>query len=381
MKQAFEHRFEFLLEDWVNTNTHTQNYPGIKKFLNSLEEELKELGLTTEWHPPFIEGQKTDQPSALFATLPATGDQPGPQITFVTHADTVFPLSSPFQTLTWSDDRNHAFGPGVIDDKGSILIALFLLEKMTSKESRNFTLHFLCMPGEEVGSPGFAKVMEKISFRSQYLIGMEPALADGSIIHSRRGNRWMEVTTEGPGGHAGRDAGKVINPLESLIKKITLIQDALHSLRGVSMSVGAILTDSQEFNVIPSKATAKLDLRFETNELKKEVEQKMEPFLKDTSWKWAEDCPAMGLEPKSEALHKKALQLIEKHEKRPVKIQMGFGSSDCNHLARPGLIILDGMGAVGTGLHTQQETIEINSLFTRARVLIDLVNWIEQQHA
>ena len=84
----------------------------------------------------------------------------------------------------------------------------------------------------------------------------------------------------------------------------------------------------------------------------------------------------MGYESKAAEFHQAAVRFIEKHEKKVVKIQMGHGSSDSNYLYRPGLFMIDGMGAVGHGIHSPSETVEVNSLFTRSAAVVDLIQWV-----
>ena len=67
-------------------------------------------------------------------------------------------------------------------------------------------------------------------------------------------------------------------------------------------------------------------------------------------------------------------RLIEKAEGRLAAAGPSGGTSDCNNLSRPGLSIIDGLGAKGGGMHTEKEFIILSSLKTRAAVLAEFLS-------
>lgn len=365
-----------VLEEWVNLNSHHQNREGVKAILERVCKEATTLGLTSEWVPAESTSGIQD---ALSCRLPATFNlENAPEILLVTHADTVFSVDSPFQTLTWSDDRKSAIGPGVIDDKGGILVALLTLERLATLKHRPFSLRLLCMPAEEIGSPGHVHFLKLAGSKASMILGFEPSLSDGSIIHSRRGNRWVELTLSGPGGHAGRDAGKVKNPLQHLAAILTEISQFSRPENDLSVTPTVLRTDTEGFNVIPSQATARLDIRYDTNESRDQLFKQLAPLLNQTQWSLHEDCPAMPLNTENLALGKAIQGEIQKIETLNVRSIAGTGSSDSNYAARPGIPMIDGLGPVGSGLHSIQETIQTESLFTRSEVLSAVIqSWFQ----
>ena len=367
-----------LLEILVNQNSHHDHITGIMTVLETIANEAQGLGLLIDWHRAVY-----GRASALCATLPAVEDNkaisPIRTILLVTHADTVFPVDSNFQKISWNDDRSRAVGPGVIDDKGGIIVTLLLLEKLATLSSRDYEVKLLCMPSEEIGSPGFSKWLEAQSATASIILGFEPSLPDGSIIHSRRGNRWYEFTLQGPGGHAGRDAGKVMNPAINLASLISEIEKIGKPDQGSSTTLGSFHTNTNGFNVIPSEAIAKLDVRYESNQLRDQVHEDILRVIKKSAysdhvkWKLHEDCPAMRLNPESIGLGKSLAEEIEKIEGRKISVVAAAGSSDLNYLHQPGIPMIDGLGAVGTGLHTENETLETASLETRAEAIFKVI--------
>ncbi len=90
-------------------------------------------------------------------------------------------------------------------------------------------------------------------------------------------------------------------------------------------------------------------------------------------WKLAEDCPAMSLNPESLPLAQALIREIEVIEKRKISVVAGSGSSDSNYLYQPGIPMVDGLGAVGTGLHSETETLEVASIRTRAQAIFNTI--------
>jgi glutamate carboxypeptidase len=394
-KSALSSRAIETLETWVNLNSHSKNIQGIIQQQKWVEDELRLLGAeikTLGHHPPVVLGK-------ILATEPSTDPKiKQATITLVCHADTVFPVESPFQKFIRSSDGKTAIGPGVNDDKGSIMVGLLAMESYALQKVRHHTVQLLCMPTEEIGSPGLQALMQQISGESTHTIGLEPSLVDGSIIHSRRGNRWYELKVKGPGGHAGRDAGKISNPVEALNSILNSIRISTEALiknsvavasttsaggtddLGGSVTLTSFTTSSTQFNVIPAEAIARLDVRYRSNVLRDQIHQVILPYLEKSEWRLVEDCPAMPYQIEAAALHSYAVQCIHRIESRnntsAIHCVAGAGSSDSNYLSRPGLIQIDGMGAVGSGLHSEKETVVLDSLFSRSQVILELLNCI-----
>jgi glutamate carboxypeptidase len=131
--------------------------------------------------------------------------------------------------------------------------------------------------------------------------------------------------------------------------------------------------------VIPSEAIAKIDVRYDTNLLRDELHTKILDLIENHSrtdqlaWKLADDCPAMSFNPESEPIAKKLLESIRKIESRSVSYVPASGSSDSNFLYRPGIPMIDGLGPVGSGLHTENETLEVSTLESRASAIFEVI--------
>ena len=104
-----------------------------------------------------------------------------------------------FEGFQLDEKAGIARGPGVIDDKGGIVVALEGLKRFLKISPGRMVCDF-CASAEELGSPGFHQLFKKLSGDSAMVLGFEPSLDNGSIIQSRRGNRWYHIKVEGGRG-------------------------------------------------------------------------------------------------------------------------------------------------------------------------------------
>lgn len=371
-------RYLDVLRAWVNQNSHTENPDGVRKIQASAHEEAFRLGLTLQWVPSTL-------PTAPHQALYGTKGNGPKHVALVCHADTVFPKDSTFQKCIEHPD--HWIGPGVIDDKGGILVTLLAIEELNASFPETVTVHWICMPTEETGSHGYHDFLADLGRKVELVLGFEPALPDGSIIASRRGNQWFQIDIRGRGGHAGRDATAILNPALEAALVAGHATDLSDEASLTSVTVTGLETNSPTFNTIPSTARVKIDGRFEHAAEGERVLSKMqiigtEPFLKPKTeamqpltktLKVLENCPAFSRTPNVEALARYALQTIKRIEGISVDVRASGGSADANYISRPGLPILDGLGPRGSGMHTEQERIELGSLKTRALITKDLL--------
>ena len=136
----------------------------------------------------------------LIAEIPgATGQY----VNLVMHADTVLSTVDAGSFSFDKKDPRRAFGSGIIDNKGGIVVALSGVRKfLESTKKLKLGLRIICSPNEEVGSVGFLDIYKSLSKDAALVLGFEPGLSNGSIVHSRRGNRWYTIKVIGREAHA-----------------------------------------------------------------------------------------------------------------------------------------------------------------------------------
>lgn len=180
------------------------------------------------------------------------------------HADTVFDAKSPFQHFTLNQDGTSAKGPGIIDDKGGIVVALEGLRRFLSEDDTKYKFRFISSPSEETGSTNVLEKYNSFAGDTWLVLGFEPSLENGSIVESRRGNRWYHIKVHGKEAHSGRAHKDGVNACHELATKITRISALTNYKKDVTVSIGHMNGGQEKYNIVCGQAEAKIDTRFST---------------------------------------------------------------------------------------------------------------------
>jgi len=144
-----------LLERLTNINTGTLNKAGVAEVVGLLNTELLQLGFDSRT----LAGDVIEMPSCpgseytidVADHLLATKSGEGKRMLMIGHVDTVFPVDSPFQTF--SRDGDTAYGPGVSDMKGGLVVMLYALKALNHfGELEDKAISILLNSDEEIGS-------------------------------------------------------------------------------------------------------------------------------------------------------------------------------------------------------------------------------------
>lgn len=370
------------LEKLVSLTSNSNDKKGVTKVQNHLKKEFQKIGLNCEF---FRDLHKTYAP-LLVAELEGETDV---WINLVCHADTVhLPADFPSRTtLTGEDILN---GPGVIDNKGGIVVIQEVLKAILDlrpdKHQRRLGIRVICSPNEEIGSPGFHSYFKRFSMSGCAVLGFEPATATGSIIGSRQGNRWYNVEVKGQEAHAGRDHQLGVNAAHEIALKTVALEKLTNYKDGLTVNIGHINAGRKKHNVVAAKAKALVDVRFRSLSQRKEAHQEVVKIIDQaqiensnglttqSKWKIVDDCPPFQEGDKSRDLYLIFKHAVEKIEKKKISLCHAGGCADSNHFNRAGMPILDGLGPIGGEMHTRDEWLKVSSLATRAQAATVLIN-------
>jgi glutamate carboxypeptidase len=298
-------------------------------------------------------------------------------ILLLCHMDTVFPLGTINKT-PFRETCGKIFGPGTLDMKAGIVIALAGIEE-AQKFGLNRPVTLLCTSDEEIGSMTSRQHIELLAKESALALVLEPALVDGSLKTWRKGVGEFWVKTKGRAAHAGGDHEKGRNAIEEMAHQVIAIQKLTDYSKQTTLNVGVIKGGTVS-NVVPEEADIQVDVRViqagEWERLESEM-RGLKPVLADTSLEITGDLnrPPMRFDETMEATFKKA-QSIAAQIGMELKAGGTGGASDGNFIAPLGIPVLDGMGAVGEGAHSEREYIFANSLDERTKLLsVLLTSW------
>lgn len=369
------------LTELVSISSETKDLAGVLEVQKKIFEKLKSLGAEVEWIEPEVSGYAP----GVFAVWGDGAVLPG--VCLVSHADTVYPAEY-LRSYSYSEESGLIHGSGVADNKGGLVVGLSALEKFLKKnevEALRRPLYFFSSSCEEVGSPSFQKFIRQLSTRLEYVLGLEPALPDGSLIKKRRGNRYYSITITGNSVHTGRDLKEAANPVAGLVLLYELVEKLKERHPLVNVSVNGVRGYPFKFNMSCEKIEVNIDTRFEKTADIRVFHEEFSHAVKKLSFESqdsvnkgafyveiVDDCPAFD----AGIIPKEFVAIAQKYsdaEKREVFLGDGLGASDCCYFYRDGLKILDGLGPRGGKIHSNEEFAVATSLDTRATALANAI--------
>ena len=372
-----------LLEELVHIDSATLNVAGVTRMQKRVAQELESFGFTSRLVP------SVDPRFAPLLVAEIEGESPQ-FVSFVTHTDTVLKNFSP-TPFAVSPDGATVQGSGVIDNKGGLVVGLSSLRHYLKSNKPHYSLRFVCSPNEEMGSIGFIDDFRKLSEDTVLALGLEPALENGDIINQRRGNRWYNISIQGKEAHAGRSYGTHINAAHELALKIAKLQKLTNYRDHVSVNFNHIEAGRDRHNVICGRADVKLDTRFSTFASRDKLHDAIvdclntsytkstcKRYTATSSYEVVDDCPPFSPSMRSRWIVRQYLKTLKKREARSVRARGSGGAGDVNYFSRRGVLVLDGLGPVGAGMHTEDEIVEVPTLLTRSRALSDFLSYFNK---
>jgi glutamate carboxypeptidase len=372
-------RMEACLERWCAINSGTRNRAGIETFAAAVLEEFAPLGADTRrvnlpaWESVDDEGRKTAFETAPAIVLRKRPEAPR-QMLLAIHLDTVYPESSPFQSVTrLGPDRLG--GPGVADAKGGVAllgVALEALERSALAEKLGWTV--VLNPDEEIGSPCSMGLLAEAAAGADLGLVFEPSLPDGSMISERKGSGNFAIVVRGRAAHVGRafDEGRhAIHALADLVHEVASWNG---EMPGVIANTG-VLRGGGAVNVVPDFALARLNLRVEDAAQQQEVMRRLEDLVRRIRKRHEVDIEIDGAflsppKPRDRAMES-LMRELERTGKE-VGVEIGWkrsgGVCDGNKLAAAGLPTIDTMGPEGGEIHSEREYLLLDRLVPRTQL-------------
>jgi glutamate carboxypeptidase len=371
---AMAPQYRELLGQLVNINTATQNIAGLAQVRQLLIPQFEALGLVLTKHRLAQDGREV-----LSFEMP--GAQP--KVLLVGHLDTVFPATGAFQSLQEQGDR--LIGPGVIDMKGGVVLLLNVLEQL-KKQGGLEQVRVVLNDDEEIGSPHSKAMLRNLAKGLPFGLVFEPGLADGAVVSSQSGIRWIKLSTTGKAAHAGLEPEKGIDACLDLAIKAKKVTELAQAGKGLTINPGLIEGGTKP-NIVCEKASVTFDIRFRAQSDWQQLASAIEkigavsdvynPLLKQGTHTEVTQLAEMPLLPAAntaELLGRIQASARALGQTVPARA-VGYGS-DGNNLAETGMQLLVGVGPYGGGMHTDQEFMLLSSYQERLALLTKLITQI-----
>lgn len=303
----------------------------------------------------------------------ARPDQADGGILFIGHLDTVHPLGT-LDEMPWRQSDGRCYGPGILDMKGGIVIALRAISELRGAGmAPHLPITVLLNSDEEVGSPTTRELIEAEASKHRYVLIAEPARRNGAVVVARHAVSRFKLVTRGRPSHAGLRLNEGHSAIQEMAHQVIGI-DRL-SEPDCTFSVG-VVHGGKWVNCVARECEAEL-LSVSTSEDARTRGLKTLDGLRPTS-SGTEVTVTPGLV--RPFWHTGAGDKSLYQTAARIAAQLGFdlpgeasgGGSDGNFTGALGVSTLDGLGPRGDFPHTRDEHIVIESLAERGRLLAGL---------
>lgn len=290
------------------------------------------------------------------------------------HLDTVWPLGT-LKTMGWRVADGRLWGPGVLDMKTGVAMAMTALELLTEAGLLHREIVLLLTGDEEVGSPESRKLIERSAAGCNAVLVLEPGQGT-SCKTARKGTGGWRIEVKGVAAHAGVDFEKGANALRELARAIETVSGWTDPKRGLTVSVG-MAGGGTASNVVPAGAWAEVDVRIARASDGPRIAKRF-VGLKAVDRRCTVTVTGGINRPPMERT-RGTVQLFERA--RSLAAEMGLalgeastgGASDGNLTSAIGVPTLDGMGAVGEGAHARHESVIVEHLAPRTALIAGML--------
>lgn len=371
-----------LLEKLVNINSGTTNPEGVYQVGELLRPEFAQLGFRTRW---------VEEPRSMHHAGTLVAEHPGRKgrrLLLIGHLDTVFAPDSKFQRFEMR--KNTVKGPGVLDDKGGVIVILYALKAMQAAHTLDNAAITVVLTGdeEESGKPTYIsrKPLFDAARKSDVALDFEAAVTLDTGTIARRGIASWVLITHGNESHSAtifqKEVGDgAIFEMSRILNEMRLRFAGTKFLTynpGMVIGGTTIAYDERtaqgtafgKTNVVPKVAAAKGDYRFLTMKQKLAFEKNLTAIVKQhlpgtkASLVFQDGIPAMPPTARNMAL-------LKKYSDASVDLGLGQikaldpglrGAGDISHTAAMVPFNLAGLGPMGIGSHSVIEAMDIKSL-------------------
>lgn len=386
-----------LLEDLCAISTATGDADGLRLCARRLGRDLVDLGFHVEIENHLnVEG--VAQPVLVANTNPANERH----VLLIGHLDTVLPATKPDRL----DDR--IVGTGALDMKGGFaaLVGALRLRWARGQETpKGLTL--IAVPDEEIGGPISESAVRRWGANSRAVLVLEPGQQNAggeTIVTGRRGLSVWRLDARGRAAHSGLAFADGRSALAAAASWTAGAQAISENNGGPIVNVGRIIGGDSEFvqdlgeehrfvgtsqrlNVVADRCLVEGEARYLTLADRDRVLVRLRQLADRTAERWGVKIDLEVVDeilpmPPSDSGAELARMLVEAAENDGWSLETETdrgGVSFPNFLPDPSaVLVIDGLGPVGDGMHTREEWVSLASLDRRIRLIAHLLETLPE---
>lgn len=367
---SYENDMISTLESLVNIDSGEDCPGGIKAVAAIVGNHLKQLGFSVQY---------LEEPGITTHVLARReGTAPdAKEVMVIGHMDTVFPKGTaaarPFQI-----EGRRAYGPGVLDMKSGITIAMYALKALVHLKDLRNHVTVMFVGDEENGHAhtDTAEQLRELARGKDAVFNVETGSDRGTVVLGRAGIYYPEIRVEGIAAHSGKDPEKGASAIRELVYKLVDLYNFSDTDDSISFNAG-IIRGGAAANGIAAHAEMLGDFRYKTLAGGPKILKALEgicgkTYVPNTNTELVCD-PKRGFIPMEETPANTALFHLVREQGRKIGVEIegitvGAGSDSC-YTSAAGAPTVCAMGARGELNHSAQEYIQLDSLTERAKIL------------
>ena len=262
------HRDEMLSlwEKIVSIESGTPDKEGVDRVGAVLKDELESAGVET-----------TVIPMERFGNL-LTGvwhkEAAGQPIVLIGHMDTVFAKGTLEKNPFRIDENGNAHGPGVLDMKAGLVIAVYILKALHEYGYGKRPIRVVFAGDEENGhrQTNAESEIRKLCAGCAAAFNFETGFIDDGLVVGRKGSCRVTLTVHGVAAHAGNDPQRGRNAILEMAHKVIEIQKLHDFEHGLFVNVG-VIQGGTVANAVAASCEVGIDIRYDSFERLEETLQ------------------------------------------------------------------------------------------------------------
>lgn len=354
-----------LWEELVNTESGTRQIEGVNAVGSILRREMERAGIATRVIPVENAGDM------LVGEWNSESD--AAPLLMIGHMDTVFKEGAAKENPFRVDEDGMAHGPGVLDMKAGLVIALYAAKALIETGWKKRPIKFIFASDEE-NLHMFSNAKELFARESRGALAafnFETGYMDNRFVVGRNGGGPVILQVHGIASHSGIAPEKGRSAVLEAAHKIVEIEAQNDIPRGRLINCGLVTGGIGE-NTIPDSCTVRIGIRFPNTTVRDEI---FDILKKATEHSTVPDTTAeLDLSRVMQCMDTTdGVMALFAHLKRTAA-DCGFGEiesfrvgglSDSGITVGCGVPTVCGMGARGEWNHTPNEYADVESLYQR----------------
>lgn len=361
-----------MLKKWetlVNLEGHFNEKEHVEKATDWLRKEFEAEGFDC-----YIEDVSPEKAGILVGTLGK--GRAGKPVVFSGHIDTVHKSGS-WGEAPFRIEDGKAYGPGVLDMKGGIIITLYVVKALNSIGFDERPIKIMFAGEEESDHIGNEadKFFENQSKDAICAFNMETGNIENKLCVGRKAQYTFFATVKGQGGHAGNEFHKGKNAIHEAVFKVADLMKITDMEKGTTVTTSVFHSGSNTSS-IPDLCEFAVDVRISSPEEAEGMLAAVDKVLRTnyidgTTTDYTVDIAKLRsfgpTEPVMKLFNFVNAVAVTNDYSEFGNIRLG-GASDAGNIAASGISVLCSCGVIGEFNHSTREYAVVQSLFDRAKI-------------